>query len=323
MTIKSTGIEIVIASTAKGLRAALAGISTSATVEAEYGKETVPGSLYTLAHHGENSGNRAPCLEENHHGEEIPEIVGMSHCDLDALGGVLALIGRKPRAASFWELAAEIDLCGPHKIKRSSASAEDKTRLYAWYAWSEGNRLYPPRTGEAIDASAWVTEGLAAVEKIISGDPEMLEAGQKYLANETALAEASDRGKIGRVQVRESDRFVNFLYGESCAVVAYNSETGSVTASLEAPIKGVSVEKLLQEYFGPQAGGRAEIGGSPRGKKYSLEIAKEFAERLDAEIAASLGCQTCDYLFNAGQVNPEDVWWVGGHIYDKYGRCCG
>lgn len=85
-------------------------IKAEATVEAEYGDECLEGTMVTLAHHGPRSNNPAPCNTP-----DVPELppfatVVVSHIDLDTLGGIYALQGRKPEDYRFWEAAEMIDV---------------------------------------------------------------------------------------------------------------------------------------------------------------------------------------------------------------------
>lgn len=96
------------------------------TIEAEYGEVCVQGSELTLAHHGPRSGNPPPCVVPQEEvraalrrpcwdceyyapwlcetctglGSYTPQNiqVGLSHLDLDALGGCMAVLGLKPEA---------------------------------------------------------------------------------------------------------------------------------------------------------------------------------------------------------------------------------
>ena len=115
-------MKILISANPEALKKELDNFSKTVTVEAEYGSVVVEGTELTLAHHGDRSGNPAPCL---HEGKVDCDAIGLSHVDLDAMGGVLAVCGRKPVAPSFWELAAFVDVNGPHKLPESGASEED------------------------------------------------------------------------------------------------------------------------------------------------------------------------------------------------------
>lgn len=126
-------MKIFCSSNPKNLAAKLAEYQLYATVEAEYGDDVVAGSTpaLTLAHHGSRKENPNPCLRDNipggflnmstrpndpAHDLFVPiEAIGLSHIDLDALGGTAALMGKKPAHESFWRLAAHIDSNGPHR----------------------------------------------------------------------------------------------------------------------------------------------------------------------------------------------------------------
>ena len=85
-----------------------------ATVEAEYGDTCIEGTKYTLAHHGSRSHNPAPC---NTKVNPISEgTILISHMDLDTVGGVLALMNKKPENKEFWDAAEYIDINGSHHI---------------------------------------------------------------------------------------------------------------------------------------------------------------------------------------------------------------
>ena len=83
-----------------------------ATVEAEYGSHTMLGELITMAHHGANSHNPAPC-----NWGPVPQIedgvILVSHLDLDTIGGVMKLLGIQPEDPEFWSAAEFIDTRGP------------------------------------------------------------------------------------------------------------------------------------------------------------------------------------------------------------------
>ena len=105
-------------------------IKAEATVEAEYGDECLEGTMVTLAHHGPRSNNPAPCNTP-----DVPELppfatVVVSHIDLDTLGGIYALQGRKPEDYRFWEAAEMIDVKGAHHIHELDKDIQDKLNAY-------------------------------------------------------------------------------------------------------------------------------------------------------------------------------------------------
>lgn len=106
-------MKVFIANNAAALRA----VGPTHTVEAEFGLEVCEGSSVTLAHHGPRSDNPCPCLGDNIsdcpynedsqgcaefvekglcHQECLDnKIIGVSHFDLDTLGGVMCCLGVK------------------------------------------------------------------------------------------------------------------------------------------------------------------------------------------------------------------------------------
>lgn len=283
---KGKTMKIILSSSPTSLSASLDAIAVTATVEAEYGSVTVEGSALTFAHHGKNAGNPCPCSYPNTvaAGHAI-DAVGISHVDLDTLGGVLAIQGRKPEADSFWLLAEFMDLNGAHKLSVSGASAEDIARLHAFWAWSEANRLYAPRDGSCADASAWIDAGCAAITAIIAGDVDLLAKGEAHRKAGEALNASSFRKVFGGVIYRVSDSFTNHLYASPdgkphAAVVAYSPKTGSVTLSYAEAGERDNACTLLQEMFGPLAGGHKGIAGSPRGKRMGGVNARKVATNV-------------------------------------------
>jgi len=275
-------IRFLISSNPTNLVAALEN-TASATVEAEYGNTLVEGSVVTLAHHGPRSANPAPCLAENLSVEV--EVIGLSHVDLDSLGGCLAILGKKPEASSFWSLAAFVDVRGPHKLGESGASAEDIRRLNAFWAWSEANRLFPPRDGSVADATAWIEKAEAVIGRILADDEAVLATGDEFRRKGDELNTASFVNEADGVVLRESEAFVNHLYvlpdGRVVrAVVSYNPRNRAVTLSLADHTPGVSCRDIAVGLWGDQAGGHAGIAGGPRtGLDYTEAIRAAAALR--------------------------------------------
>ncbi len=259
--------RFILSNNAGKLAEALAGV-TSATVEAEYGDNCVPGSVATLAHHGSRRHNPCPCLFPNSTVLEV-EVIGGSHYDLDYLGGALAVAGLKPEGDSFWQLAAFVDINGPHKLAQSGASPEDVRRLYAFWAWSQANGVMTPRDGAVLDVTDKVMEGLVILQRVLADDVELLVSGDTYREAETQLNESSFRELRHGVVVRVANSPVNHLYvtptgkvGKMCVVMYTN--TGGITVSLADPFPGVSACDIVRSLWGPKAGGHAGIAGSPR-----------------------------------------------------------
>lgn len=265
-------VSFLLSSNPTNLAAALEG-KASATVEAEYGDVTVKGSILTMAHHGKNAGNPAPCSYDNKCGEGV-EVVGISHFDLDTLGGAAAIIGTKPESELFWKLAEFVDLNGAHKLSQSGANEADLRRLHAFWAWSDSCRVYAPRDGSVVDVTDKILEGVNALEKILADDEDLLQAGDKRKADGEKLNVESFVEVKDDVIVRKASGFTNHLYttpdGKVCkAVVAYDERHGSVTVSFaDGPVTKTARE-IVQQLWGELAGGHAGIAGSPREQRMS------------------------------------------------------
>ena len=280
------------------------GIST-ATVEAEYGDVCVPGTWATLAHHGSRSGNPVPCVLPNR--QDTPEtlLVGISHLDLDTLGGVLALLGVKPDAEDFWAAAARVDVEGPHMLPLITGCHAILAQLNAFWAWSEANRLVLPRDGAAVDVTDSVLAAAETVNKILGGDSTLLAAGQTWEAGKAALDKNSLVFEAGGLQYRDAEAWVNHLYGmDTRAILGYNPKTGKVTLSFvdEAAAGPFDAGKLLQSYFGPEAGGRKCVAGGPR----DLFIPRWKAHFVATQIASTIsGKDICGYCGTDCTRNPR------------------
>jgi hypothetical protein len=323
-------MRFLISNNAATLAAALAQHPRFATVEAEYGDVCVQGSreALTLAHHGSRSANPAPCLAPNWPRAEAlylgaADAVGLSHLDLDALGGCLALLGEKPDDedrghGDFWALAAHVDIRGPHRLAEANASEENLARLHAYWAWSAEHRVLPPRDGSVADVTDAVEEAHCALLRILDGDEKLLAAGAAFKAAGEALNEASLVEASGPVLLRQHAGFVNHLYTTPSGVVAkavvgFNPATGAVTVSFaDTPPAGGAVA-IVQGLWGPLAGGHAGIAGSPRGQALTIEDAREAVLATLVALGEARPC-TC----GSGRANPG---FAGGcHAADP---CCG
>ena len=291
-----TTVRFIASADPKVLQAALDG-RASATVEAEYGDALVSGSVVTMAHHGPRAGQKAPCAYE---ADEIPnresiEVVGLSHVDLDSLGGCAAILGCKPENAAFWRLAEFVDLNGPHKLGQSGAAEPELRAIRSFWAWSQTNRG-PRITSEIIDVTEYVVGAINTLHKILGGDDLLLAGGDKFAANQRELNAGSWLETKDGVVVRVSGQFCNSLYDDPAgnvgkAVVAFNTLSGALTVSLADPIPGVSCVRLVQALFGELAGGHAGIAGSPRGQRMSLKDLQALAEATRTALLTAPGQQ--------------------------------
>ena len=270
----ANNVRFVLSSNPANLARAIAG-KRSVTVEAEYGKGCVPGTELTMAHHGPRAGQPAPCSYPNGCVSTV-EVVGLSHSDLDSLGGCAAVIDEKPEADSFWRLAEFVDLNGQHKINKSGASEEDIRRYFAFVAWEEKNKVFPSRDGSVSDVTEHVLTAVGVLKKILKDDPELLKIGDEYRANEVKLNNESFIDSRGGVALRIHPDFVNHLYGtpegeDVKAIVRFSPVGRTITVSFADPPTGKNAREILQGLFGEKAGGHNSIAGSPREQKMTLE----------------------------------------------------
>ena len=284
--------HILLSSSPESLRAALLPHASTATVEAEFGDVVIEGTIVTLAHHGPRAGNPCPCLCNPASAGNI-DVFGLSHIDLDTIGGVLGLLGKRPGPMSFWELAAFIDVNGPHKVSEFGASPKDLACLFAWWAWSESHRCAPPRDGSVADVTDYVADAAEVLAAVMNGDAQLLALGEEWCARKKELNASSFLECTGDVLTRIHTEFVNGLYvdPDGClarAVIGYNPERGSVTISLADPISGVSCAEIARMLWGTLAGGHEGIAGSPRGEKMRLS---ELARARDAMVAVLWGAR--------------------------------
>lgn len=231
-------MKIIISNNAEALRSALSIFSSTATVEAEYGSTVVEGSVLTLAHHGPRAGRPCPCSID-----PLPrmgvEVVGISHVDLDTIGGIMAVMGTKPMTCVestydssyvdlFWALAAQIDLSGVHKVDTEGEEWKDSLEvevdgeevtvgdlLNAWWAFSESpeGRVFPPRDGSAVEVDLSVH--FKVITTLLKGGEDfrpLIRRGREWAEKKEALEEDSFVRAGEGVVLRHAEEFVNHLY---------------------------------------------------------------------------------------------------------------
>ena len=267
-------------------------VDATVTIEAEYGSVVVEGSLYTAAHHQKGMENLpAPCNDP-----EMPTLeegaVLVSHLDLDTIGGCLRTLRRcaflfEEKYEGFWKLAHFVDINGPHKLLNSGASSKDLLRLYAFWAWSKAE--LPRFSQESLsDVSRYIISAGVAIRQIFKNDTVLVNAGKEMLRDENSLNVATLQEVRGGVLLRktnDSTGFCNHLYTDTGgqpfkAVASYNTTQGSITISLADPIEGVSCRDVMQNMFGPEAGGHDGIAGSPREKEMTYLQFEGVANKL-------------------------------------------
>jgi hypothetical protein len=323
-------MKALISNNPEKLTDALSAHPYTATVEAEYGSTVVEGSLLTLAHHGERSHNPPPCVGQNIDDivlsipgidpdsgyadmakprKPIPRedvVLGISHFDLDTLGGIRRVYGIHDYSGNilenlFWHIAGEIDTRGAHKLteikedlrKEVSTNREDYDivwensleYLHAWWAWSAENRLFPPRDGSVEDVTDFIVRANKVLDEIFDDDVALIEKGREWKAAQDRLNEESYIVEKNGIILRRSPQFVNHLYStpydhSAKAVIAFNEKTKAITLSFANPINGFSAAEIMKEHFGDGAGGHAGIAGTPRDKKFSFADAESLFKEL-------------------------------------------
>lgn len=268
-------VKVLLSNNPDNLEAELKKYSKTATVEAEYGDRTVYGSVVTLAHHGEAHKDKLPpCVAVSSHPEV--EAIGISHIDLDTVGGVLGIMGKQPQDERFWLLAGALDVNGIHRGPDQPWWHEHEEDVYAWIAWAQNNRVFAPQDGSVKDVTDYSMTAGSILRSILEDqDEELLQAGRDYQSKEAMTNYDSLVEFTGGVILRVSPVFTNHLYRDfegnlAEAVLAYNTRQGSITLSFENNSKGLSARKIVQHLWGEEAGGHDGIAESPRGKRMSL-----------------------------------------------------
>lgn len=264
-------------------------------IETSFGKKLVEGDLTLDHHHPTKINDPCPCLYPNLDlGEKKEKIViCLSHMDLDTLGGIFSVLSKKDdKQKKFWEIAAQIDIKGPHKLQDILNKIQDKNKkeeikkqMFAFWAYSQANRIVPKGIE---DITPKINEYIDILNKILKNDNKLIEKGLR-LKNETdKLNKESLKSvkKIGGTYVllRESDRFVNHLYnyegGIAHYIIGYNYIIGNITISKESKELPLDLAKVMQYIFGPKAGGHSYIAGSPRDLKIEEEEKDKYINQI-------------------------------------------
>jgi len=282
------------------------------TVEAEYGDNCVYGTKLTLAHHGSRSESPCPCLGDNIKDQAEDIIIGISHIDMDTLGGIYRILGLKSPdlqpndvETMFWNMVAKIDILGYHKLDEireqmwleleypdtiGSALEFFNERwgylleiLHGMYAWFGKNEITIPEDGSIHDCTFHINEGCRVLDVLGLGD---LKNDEFKRLNQDGIAWKKDQDDLnaktlvedipGIIAFRVSDKFVNHMYISPTGtpylgVVGFDNQVGSITISLMDPIEGVDCCQIMQQFYGPHAGGHKGIAGSPRNLKVTQD----------------------------------------------------
>ena len=278
-------------------------IDANATVEAEYGDYCVEGKEITLAHHGSRSSNPAPC------NSDVQPLEGgtilVSHLDLDAIGGVLAVTGDKIENSEFWEAAEFIDVNGVHHIHELPQDIQDK--LNAVYAWNDTQPRV--RYTEITDVTENVQKNMEMLEKVLDErHPEhenMINAGKEWEEATTSAVEARLMDETEYVRVFSTNGpFCSASYYSPNleavvpCTVSFNEKFNSITVAFADGGResggSLSAREIVQKLWGPEASGRDGIAGSPRGQVMTKDNLVNCAKYVEAMVQAAEICQQMD-----------------------------
>lgn len=261
-------------------------VEADATVEAEYGDLCIAGSKITLAHHGSRSNNPAPC-NTNVTPLEKGTIL-LSHIDLDAIGGCLAVMGEKYEDKDFWKAAEYIDVNGAHHIHDFPKDIQEK--LNAFYAWN--NTKERIRYNEITDVTNIIEENKNVLNIILDErHPEHDDYIKKGIEWEKDVSSAVESKLF-----KETDSYRAFITdGVFCAASYYspkdnkikpatitlNTKFNSITIAFEDGGKNCSAREIVQSLWGNEAGGRDGIAGSPRNwNKSERQLSEAFSDAV-------------------------------------------
>lgn len=283
---KNQNIQILLAPTLELAQTTFPQI----TVEAEYGDTVIWGKDYTAAHHGSRSENPCPCVDTGIPLAGENDVILVSHIDLDTVGGIGRALGHPAmdrRFNAFWAGAAFIDAAGPHRLAElpyvdGVPVATVSDMLHAYWAWAQSNRG-PQRARDVIhDVTEEVKCHLNVLLEIagesrggVDEGGSLMAAGREFKAageklNAESLRSTGTNGDRKVAIIRTAEAFVNHLYATPTgevfpAVVAFNSKTKAVTLSFSEQDDPRNACEIMQQVFGPDAGGHKGIAGSPRG----------------------------------------------------------
>ena len=278
-------------------------------VECEYGDnvldESVEGIELAFYHHGKFSDEKPPCLRWDVY-EKLEKPFDnflITHVDLDTIFGIMwasKILKPTEIAKKIAELVAIQDLNGFHFVEAEILPKLKDSLKYRFlgigyilnkFKFEDNNEL-------CADYSKAVHKAILKIKDVIIDgvDAELKKTIDNWLENK-------EKEVLKLVKNHRKDLFNYFIKSGSINPLAayklpihdtfskvnivYNSETGIVTigAYNEEWAKKLFGEKgviePLQKYFGPTAGGRVSVGGSPREKFITKEEADGFVDWLN------------------------------------------
>lgn len=275
------------------------------------------------------------------------EMVGISHVDLDTVGGVLRALGGSevfslPGSTAFWSRAEFVDTHGPHRLP---AEHPQRPRLEAWWAWSThpDNRLKIDRN-KTSDVSLFIAKAEGILKGILDvghADHEALMcAGREWAAEQAKLNAETLRATIAlpngySIIVRDGPSFTNHLYNTAeghtaDVVVALRRDFNSITVTLEdnGKVSGLSARRLVQAIWPDVSAvvGQAleEVDkrafSSPQAAVAAVEAAGGYPlHRFDADVQFLSGGQRGAAGGPRGGAQPRDLWHAAQVLVEVVG----
>ena len=225
------------------------------TVGAEYDDAIVEGTMTTIIHR--------PCTGYNYSVNEEYVTIGINHFDLDILGGILRVLGKKDiRHELFWKLVSDISIRGIYQIESIidvfSISYSIRNimdfleKVYAFLAWNQKNELCILSKHDVIDCTRYINMAIEALDRIFDGDEDLIEAGAMYVKQRHHRNQTSYVERYENVLLRCSDEYINdmFDYDGSVydAIVAFYPKVGYIAISLECRLDEFSCSEFMKEW---------------------------------------------------------------------------
>lgn len=253
-----------------------------ATVEAVYGDYSVEGNKIKLDHHNSRATNIAPCCYK---GEPLKDgKILISKINLNIVGGCAALMGIKPPHDLFWNAAAFLDVNGRHHLHELPKKLQDMINAYD--AWAPKIPYYK----ELTDVTMIIYKHIQYIERIIAGEKKVIEKGRLWYERKHLEEDANLYYEYTKVRAFLSEGFpcASAYYSKEKkkvfpATITLNKRYNSITIAFADGGKKVSAIDVVQKLWGPEAGGKDGIAGSPRNwEKDMEELYIEFHKAIEA-----------------------------------------
>jgi len=300
-------IKVIIAKTYEAAVATAASGEDWVAIETEYGFNTLDDShqnvIQSYNHHGKLQHNDPPsiqCMDD----KNVYDNFIVSHIDLDVLFGILWSTGWLKKTfvtQSLAELIAEADISGFHQIENilEKTPVNIKKKYFA-IGYLVNSWFFNDSGLETKDISKEVNKLLLKIKDIIiSGPtPEQVDDYTRWLFEQRKAAKRSLKYMY---PLLDDKKLFIFKAGFSLTnaykiedfqadiIIQYNENSKSITLSCyddnltKIYFGEEGVIKPLVDFFGPEAGGKFSIGGSPRNLVIQPEIMDAFISYVNRE----------------------------------------